>query len=167
MYRVGTGFDVHRLVPGRALVLGGVSIEYHLGLDGHSDADVLIHALMDALLGAAGLRDIGYYFPPGDARYLNISSIDLLAMVRDRLEGNRWCLVNADTTVIAEEPRLANHLEQMRGNMARVLDVTSDRVTVKATTTEKLGFCGRGEGIAAQAVVLLEKNSQPSCLPEA
>ncbi len=166
MNRVGTGYDVHRLVENRPLVLGGVTINYHLGLEGHSDADVLVHALIDALLGAAGLRDIGFYFPPDDSRYQNINSLDLLAVVVTKLEENKWCLVNADTIIIAEAPKLSAYIEQMRDKLAEVLGVTKGRVAVKATTTEGLGFCGRGEGIAAQAVVLLEKSSQPCHLLE-
>ncbi len=166
MNRVGTGYDVHRLVENRPLVLGGVTIEYHLGLDGHSDADVLVHALIDALLGAAGLRDIGFYFPPDDSRYQNINSLELLAVVVTKLEDNKWCLVNADTVIIAEAPKLSAYIEEMRDKLAKVLGVTKGRVAVKATTTERLGFCGRGEGIAAQAVVLLEKSPHPCHLLE-
>jgi 2-C-methyl-D-erythritol 2,4-cyclodiphosphate synthase len=164
--RVGTGFDVHRLVNNRPLVIGGVTIDYHLGLDGHSDADVLVHALIDALLGAAGLRDIGFYFPPDDNRYKNINSLELLAVVKAKLEESNWCLVNADTVIIVEAPKLSAYIEEMRDNLAAVLGVTKSRVAVKATTTEGLGFCGRGEGVAAQAVVLLEKSSQPCHLLE-
>lgn len=167
MNRVGTGYDVHRLVENRPLVLGGVTIDYHLGLEGHSDADVLVHALIDALLGAAGLRDIGFYFPPGDSRYQNINSLELLTVVIAKLEENRWCLVNADTVIIAEAPKLSAYIEEMRDKLAKVLGVTKGRVAVKATTTEGLGFCGRGEGIAAQAVVLLEKSPHPCHLMEA
>ncbi len=166
MNRVGTGYDVHRLIENRPLVLGGVTIDYHLGLEGHSDADVLVHALIDALLGAAGLRDIGFYFPPDDNRYRNINSLELLAVVIAKIEENKWCLVNADTVIIAEAPKLSAYIEEMRERLAKVIGVTKGRVSVKATTTEGLGFCGRGEGIAAQAVVLLEKSSQPCHLLE-
>lgn len=166
MNRVGTGYDVHRLVENRPLVLGGVTIDFHLGLEGHSDADVLVHALIDALLGAAGLRDIGFYFPHDDNRYRNINSLELLAAVTAKLEESNWCLVNADTVIIAEAPKLSAYIGEMCDKLSKVLGVTKNRVAVKATTTEGLGFCGRGEGIAAQAVVLLEKSSQPCHLLE-
>jgi len=159
--RVGSGFDVHRLVEGRPLIIGGVKIDYHLGLDGHSDADVLIHALMDALLGAAGLRDIGFYFPANDERYLGISSLELLREVKRKLDQNCWELVNADLLVIAEAPKMAPYIETMCRNIAGALNTARCRIAVKATTTEGLGFCGRGEGIAAQAVALLERANEP------
>ena len=161
MNRVGIGYDVHRLGKDRALTLGGITIEYHLGLEGHSDADVLIHALMDALLGAAGLRDIGYYFPPADPRFSGISSLELLKQVRQMLAGKGWRLFNADTVVIAEAPALMPYIGKMVTAIASALEVPAGRITVKATTTEGLGFCGRGEGIAAQAVVLLENTATP------
>lgn len=157
MGRVGTGYDMHRLVKGRPLVLGGETIEHHLGLAGHSDADVLLHALCDALLGAACLGDIGLHFPPGDERFRNISSLSLLKTVRDMLKEERLKVVNIDAVVIAEAPKLAPHTEAMRDNIARVLDVPRTSVSIKATTTEGLGPCGREEGIAAQVVVMLEK----------
>ncbi len=161
MNRVGSGFDVHRLVEGRPLIIGGVKIDYHLGLDGHSDADVLIHALMDALLGAAGLRDIGYYFPADDESNLGISSLELLREVKRKLDQNCWELVNADLVIIAEAPKMAPYIETMCHNIAGALNAARCRVAVKSTTTEGLGFCGRGEGIAAQAVALLKKANEP------
>ncbi len=161
MNRVGIGYDLHRLVEGRPLVLGGVEIGHHLGLEGHSDADVLLHALSDALLGAACLGDIGFHFPPGEERYRDISSLVLLRQVREKLERDRWKVVNADTVIIAEAPRLAPHIEAMRENIAEALDVPRGAVSVKATTTEGLGICGREEAVAAQAVALLEKQAPP------
>ncbi len=159
--RVGIGYDLHRLVEGRALILGGVTVKYHLGLEGHSDADVLVHALIDAMLGAAALRDIGAHFPPDDEQYLGISSLELLKRAKDMLGRKRWGVLNADSVIIAEEPKLTPYIDRMRENIANVLDIPVSRVSVKATTTEGLGVCGRGEGIAAQAVVLLEKISHP------
>lgn len=161
MNRVGIGYDLHRLVKGRPLVLGGVKIDHHLGLEGHSDADVLLHALCDALLGAAGLGDIGLHFPPGDERYRNISSLVLLRKVLKKLQQERWSVVNADAVIVAEAPRLTPHIEAMRQNIAEVLAVPRGAVSVKATTTEALGVCGRQEGIAAQAVVMLAKLDPP------
>ncbi len=161
MKRVGIGYDLHRLVKKRALVLGGVKIKYHLGLDGHSDADVLIHALIDALLGAAGLRDIGFHFPPGDERYHNISSLVLLGEVKTMLDREGWRLGNADAVISAEAPVLTPFIDTMRENIAAALDVGKSRISVKATTTEGLGVCGRQEGMAAQAVVLIEKAAHP------
>lgn len=153
------GFDQHRLTAGRPLVIGGVEIDFPRGLEGHSDADVLLHALMDALLGAAGQRDIGFHFPPDDSRYRGISSLELLAQVRDLLERDCWQLVNADLVIIAEEPKMAPYIEKINQRIASAMGVSKTRVSVKATTTEGLGSCGRGEGIAATAVVLLEKKS--------
>ncbi|NLZ32139.1 MAG: 2-C-methyl-D-erythritol 2,4-cyclodiphosphate synthase [Firmicutes bacterium] len=153
------GFDIHRLAKGRPLFLGGEAIPYPLGLEGHSDADVLVHALMDAMLGAAGLRDIGHYFPPGDPRYCNISSLELLGEVKKLVAGKGYRLVNADMVVIAEAPRLAPHVEKMKKNIARILEVSEGALAVKATTAEGLGPCGCGEAIAAQAVVLLQARS--------
>ncbi|MBW6464216.1 MAG: 2-C-methyl-D-erythritol 2,4-cyclodiphosphate synthase [Bacillota bacterium] len=161
MTRIGSGFDVHRLVEGRPLIIGGVKIDYHLGLDGHSDADVLIHALMDALLGAAGLRDIGHYFPADDKNYFGISSIKMLEDVKNKLDTTGWKLINADMIIIAEAPKMAPYIEAMCNKIAEALGAARCRVAVKATTTEGLGFCGRGEGIAAQAVVLIEKAAEP------
>lgn len=153
--RIGHGYDVHRLVPGRALILGGVTIPYALGLDGHSDADVLLHAVMDALLGAAALGDIGALFPDTDDRYLGADSLGLLREVGLRLAGYRIC--NIDATVIAQQPRLAPHVMRMRQNISRVLGLAVSRVSVKATTEEHLGFTGAMEGIAAHAVCLIEE----------
>lgn len=150
--RIGTGFDVHRLVEGRKLILGGVEIPYEKGLDGHSDADVLIHALMDAMLGAAAVGDIGRHFPDTDAEYKGISSMKLLERVNNILAENMYSIGNADITVIAQRPKLSPYTEEMRENIADVLGIGKDLINIKATTTEKLGFTGRGEGIAAEAV---------------
>lgn len=157
MNRVGMGFDQHRLTAGRPLIIGGVEIDYPRGLEGHSDADVLLHALMDALLGAAGRKDIGHHFPPGDPRYRGISSLDLLSRVRELLDRDNWQLINADLVLIAEAPKMAPYIDKMGERIAFALGVSKTRVSVKATTTEGLGPCGRGEGIAAAAVVLLEE----------
>ena len=156
--RVGQGFDVHALVPGRKLVLGGVHIPHHRGLEGHSDADVLLHAVCDALLGAAGLGDIGRHYPDSDAQYAEIDSRRLLRDVAAKLAAARWRVVNVDATVIAQAPRLAPHFAAMTANIAADLGVAPGTVNVKATTTEGLGFTGRGEGIAALAVALIEKD---------
>lgn len=155
--RVGHGYDVHRLTAGRALIMGGVEIPYDLGLLGHSDADVLIHAVMDALLGAAGLGDIGRHFPDSDERYRGISSLLLLARVAELLQSGGWRVGNIDATVIAQRPKLAPYIDEMRDKIAGVLGVGRERVNVKATTEEGLGFSGRGEGIAAHAVALIER----------
>ena len=154
-FRIGHGYDVHRLTPDRALILGGVEIPYEKGLLGHSDADVLLHAVMDALLGAAGLGDIGRHFPDSDEAYRGISSMLLLSRVRDLVAAAGWKTGNADATIIAQRPKLAPYIPQMRENIARVLGIPADAVNVKATTEEGLGFTGRGEGIAAHAVALL------------
>lgn len=159
--RVGHGFDVHAFGPGRPLILGGVRVEHPLGLVAHSDGDVLIHALCDALLGAAGLGDIGKHFPDTDQRYANADSRVLLRTVVDLLGERGFRVANVDTTVVAQAPRLAPHIDAMRTNLAQDLRVQPDRVNVKATTSEHLGFTGRQEGIAAFAVVLLASN-QPS-----
>ena len=153
--KIGQGFDAHALVAGRKLVIGGVEIPYEKGLAGHSDADVLIHALCDALLGAAGLGDIGAHFPDSDARYKDISSRKLLVEVRKLLDGRGLRVVNVDATVIAQAPKLAPHIAAMRANLAADLGVAQEAVNIKAKTTERLGFVGRGEGIAAEAVALL------------
>ena len=150
--RIGTGFDVHRLVEGRKLILGGVEIPYEKGLDGHSDADVLIHALMDAMLGAAAMGDIGKHFPDTDDEYKGISSMKLLERVNNILAENMYSIGNADITVIAQRPKLSPYTEKMRENIDDVLGIGKDLINIKATTTEKLGFTGRGEGIAAEAV---------------
>ncbi len=162
MIRIGTGYDVHRLVEGRQLILGGVPVEHHLGLKGHSDADVLLHALIDAMLGAAALGDIGCHFPPGDQRFLNISSLLLLEEARKMLAEKQFRLVNADMTVIAQAPMLAPYTGKMQAVIANALGVSKNRISVKATTTEGLGACGREEGICAQAVVLIESISPPA-----
>lgn len=153
--RVGQGYDVHRLVPGRKLILGGVEIAHPLGLAGHSDADALLHAICDALLGAAALGDIGRHFPDSDPKYRGANSRALLRDVARRLAAGGWRVVNVDATVIAQAPRLAAHMPQMVANIASDLEITADAVNVKATTTERLGYLGRGEGIAAQAVALI------------
>ena len=155
MMRVGTGFDVHRLVEGRKLILGGVEIEWHKGLDGHSDADVLIHAVCDALLGAAGMGDIGIHFPPGDSRFSGIDSRILLREVRSMLDVDGWHVENIDCTIIAEKPKLSGFIPQMIINISEDLDIQKSRVNIKATTTEQLGFAGREEGMAAQVVALI------------
>ncbi len=155
--RIGQGFDVHALVPDRRLVLGGVHIPHHLGLEGHSDADVLLHAICDALLGAAGLGDIGGHYPDSDAQYSEIDSRRLLRDVAAKLAARKLRVVNVDATVIAQAPRLAPHFAAMKANIAADLGVGEDAVNLKATTTEGLGFTGRGEGIAAMAVALIEE----------
>lgn len=155
--RIGQGYDVHRLKAGRKLILGGVEIPWELGLDGHSDADVLVHAVMDALLGAAALGDIGKLFPDTDDRYLGCDSMVLLAEVRRRLDAAGWRVENIDSTIVAQRPKLAAHLPQMAANIAAVLGLEAGQVSVKATTEEHLGFTGSGEGMAAQAVCLLER----------
>ena len=155
--RIGQGYDVHRLKAGRKLILGGVEIPWELGLDGHSDADVLVHAVMDALLGAAALGDIGKLFPDTDDRYLGCDSMALLAEVGRRLDAVGWRVENIDSTIVAQRPKLATHLPRMAANIASVLGLALDQVSVKATTEEHLGFTGSGEGMAAQAVCLLER----------
>ena len=154
--RIGQGFDVHQLVPGRRLVIGGVEIPHDRGLLGHSDADVLLHAICDALLGAGALGDIGRHFPDSDPRFKGIDSRELLRHVRGLLEGRGLRIGNVDATIIAQAPRMAPHIPAMVTNIAADLRVGRDQVNVKATTTEELGFPGRGEGIAAQAICLLE-----------
>ena len=154
--RIGQGFDVHALVAGRKLIVGGVEIPYHLGLDGHSDADVLLHAICDALLGACALGDIGRHFPDSDARYKGIDSRELLRHVVQLIAAQGYCAANLDATIIAQTPKMAPHIPAMVAHIAADLGVAVDAVNVKATTTEHLGFTGRGEGIAAQAICLLE-----------
>jgi len=156
--RIGQGFDAHALVAGRRLVIGGVDIPHEKGLAGHSDADVLIPAVCDALLGAAGLGDIGAHFPDSDARYKDIDSRKLLFEVRQLVRERGFHVANVDATIIAQAPRMAPHIPAMRANLASDLGIAVDAVNVKATTTEKLGFVGRGEGIAAEAVALLTSN---------
>ena len=154
--RVGMGYDVHKLTEGRDLILGGVKIPWEKGLLGHSDADVLIHAVMDALLGASALGDIGKHFPDTDPAYKGISSLKLLEYVMDLLEKNGFSVGNVDAVIIAQKPKMAPHIPQMRKNLAEAMRIPEARVNVKATTEEGLGFTGRGEGIASQAVCLLE-----------
>ena len=153
--RIGQGFDVHALVPGRKLVIGGVNIPYDRGLDGHSDADVLLHAVCDALLGAAGLGDIGTQFPETDPAYRNVDSRALLRSVAQSIRGARLRVVNVDSTVIAQAPKMAPHIARMRENIAQDLGIGVTEVNVKAKTAERLGAIGRGEGIAAEAIALL------------
>jgi len=155
--RIGQGYDVHALVPGRRLVIGGVHIPHHLGLEGHSDADVLLHAICDALLGAAGLGDIGRHYPDTDPLYSAIDSRELLRGVAKKLAARKYRVLNVDATVLAQAPRLAPHFARMTGNIAADLGVPPAAVNLKATTTEGLGAIGRGEGIAAMAVALIEE----------
>ena len=154
--RIGHGYDVHKLVPDRALILGGVEIPHETGLLGHSDADVLTHAVMDALLGAAALGDIGKLFPDNDPQYKGISSLLLLARVGGRIAQKGYAIENIDVTMIAQRPKLAPHIPQMRENLAQVLGITLDQINIKATTEERLGFTGREEGMACHAVCLLK-----------
>lgn len=153
--RVGLGYDVHKLVEGRELILGGVKIPYEKGLLGHSDADVIVHAIMDALLGAAALGDIGQHFPDTDPQYAGISSIALLEQVGKLLEDNNYVIENIDATIIAQRPKMMPHLPKMRENVAKALGIEVNQVSIKATTEEGLGFTGSGEGISAQAICLL------------
>lgn len=155
--RIGHGYDVHRLVEGRKLILGGVEIPFEKGLDGHSDADVLVHAVMDALLGAAALGDIGKLFPDNDDAYLGADSVELLKKVRNVLQEHGWKPGNLDATVIAQRPKLAPYIDTMRKRIADALETDAENVSVKATTEERLGFTCSGEGIAAHAVCLIER----------
>lgn len=156
---VGFGYDVHRLAEGRPLVLGGVTIPHTHGLDGHSDADVLLHALMDALLGAAGLRDIGYYFPPSDPAYKGADSLRLLGEVVNLLEREGYSPINVDMSLLAERPKIGPYVDTMREKISQVLKIAPRRVGIKATTNEGMGFVGRGEGMAAYAVALIAERS--------
>jgi len=158
--RIGHGYDAHRLIPGRRLILGGREIPHSLGLDGHSDADVLTHAVMDALLGALALGDIGRHFPPGDDAYKDISSLKLLAQVARLIDGAGYHLVNLDATILAEKPKLAGYIPDMRQSLAKALGAQVEQVSVKATTEEGMGFTGRQEGMAAHCVVLLETKAE-------
>ena len=160
MFRIGQGFDVHQLVEGRPLIIGGVHIPHEKGLLGHSDADVLLHAVADACLGAIGAGDIGRHFPDDDPRYKDADSTELLAHVWTLVRKEGYALVNADCTIIAQKPKMAPYIEEMKAVIARLLEAERTQVNVKATTTENLGFTGRGEGIAAQAVVLLKKSGE-------
>ena len=154
--RIGMGYDVHKLVEGRKMIIGGVEIPYEKGLLGHSDADVLLHAISDALLGAAALGDIGRHFPDTDPKYKGISSIILLEQVGRLLEDNLYLIGNIDATIIAQKPKMAPYRDEMRRNIAKALNITVDKINIKATTEEGLGFTGSGEGISAQAIALLE-----------
>jgi 2-C-methyl-D-erythritol 2,4-cyclodiphosphate synthase len=154
--RIGMGYDVHRLVNDRDLIIGGVTIPYEKGLLGHSDADVLLHAIMDSLLGAASLGDIGKHFPDTDIRYKDVSSILLLSNVGNLLKNNNYKIVNIDATIIAQSPKMAPHVDSMRNNIAVALKISMDCINVKATTEEGLGFTGCGEGISAQSICLIE-----------
>ena len=155
--RIGHGYDVHRLVPNRDLIIGGVKIDYELGLDGHSDADVMLHAVMDALLGAAALRDIGYHFPDTDMRYKGADSRMLLRVVGEKIAAAGYKVGNIDVTMIAQRPKLKDHIPQMVQNIAGAVGIAPNRVNVKATTEEKLGFTGEGLGMSCHAVCLLEE----------
>jgi len=157
MFRIGQGYDVHRLVEGRKLILGGVEIPYEKGLLGHSDADVLTHAVMDALLGALALGDIGKHFPDNDPAYAGADSIELLRHVGGLLAEKGWKVVNIDSTIAAQRPKLAPHITAMRENIAAALGLSSDRISVKATTEEGLGITGKGEGMTATAIALIEQ----------
>lgn len=159
MIRVGTGFDVHRFSENRKLILGGVDIPYGVGLDGHSDADVLVHAIIDALLGAMALGDIGQLFPDTDPAFKGADSMDLLRTVKERVAGSAGQVVNIDSTILAEMPKMAPHIMAMRENIAAVLGISPEQVSVKATTLEKMGFLGRGEGIGAMATAAVEVGS--------
>lgn len=155
--RVGMGYDVHKLVEGRDLILGGVKIPYEKGLLGHSDADVLVHAIMDAILGAAALGDIGKHFPDTDERYKGISSMELLGHVAKLLDEHLYVIENIDATIIAQRPKMASHIQKMRENIAEILCIDVEQINVKATTEEGLGFTGTGDGISSQAICLIEK----------
>ncbi len=157
MIRIGHGYDVHKLVEGRDLILGGVKIPHTLGLLGHSDADVLLHAISDSLLGALALGDIGKHFPDTDPRYKGADSLELLRHVVQLIHENGYAVGNLDAVILAQKPKLAPHIEKMRENIAKVCEISVDRVSVKATTEERLGFTGREEGISAHCVVLLQK----------
>ena len=156
MYRIGNGYDVHRLVEGRKLILGGVNIPHILGLDGHSDADVLCHALCDSLLGASGAGDLGKHFPDTDEQWKGVSSLVLLEETEKIVAARGYQITNIDTTIVAQQPKLAPHIQAMTSNISKCLKIQSDQVNIKATTTENLGFTGREEGISAYAVVLLQ-----------
>ncbi len=155
--RIGNGYDVHALVEGRKLILGGVEIEHEKGLLGHSDADVLVHAIMDALLGAVALRDIGYHFPDTDLEYKDINSLLLLEKVSELIHNRGYRIINIDSTIAAQRPKLSPHIDEMRENISRVLKIDRDMVSIKPTTTEKLGFVGREEGMEAYCVCLIEE----------
>lgn len=155
--RIGQGLDVHAFMPGNHVMLGGVRIPHHSGIEGHSDGDVALHALCDALLGALALGDIGRYFPPGDAAWRGADSLDLLRRVFAMIQELGWSVGNVDLTIVCEEPKIAPHVQHMQKAIAAVLAIAVTAISVKATTTERLGFCGRGEGIAAMAIVLIQQ----------
>jgi 2-C-methyl-D-erythritol 2,4-cyclodiphosphate synthase len=154
--RAGIGFDVHKFKAGRKLVLGGVEVEYIMGLEGNSDADVLVHSIMDAILGACGLRDIGVHFPDTDMKYKDISSLVLLEEVRGKMERKNYSILNIDSVLVIQEPKVSKYIPEMRKKVALTLGINEDDINIKATTTEGLGLCGRGEGVAAYSVVLLK-----------
>lgn len=156
--RIGIGYDVHKLVEDRKLIIGGIEIPYERGLLGHSDADVLIHAIMDSILGALALRDIGYHFPDNDNKYKDIDSKVLLSKVYEIMKSKNYKIGNIDSVVACQAPKLASHIDDMRKTIAHILKTDIDNVSIKATTTERLGFVGRGEGISSEAVVLLERD---------
>ncbi len=158
MFRIGLGYDAHRLAEGRDLILGGIKIPYEKGLWGHSDADVLSHAIGEAILGALSLGDLGKHFPDTDQRYKNISSLKILSMINDMTKKENAKIVNIDSTIVAEEPKLSDHILKMRENVSDVLNIDINQVSVKATTTEGMGFVGKKEGMAAYAVVLMKKD---------
>jgi 2-C-methyl-D-erythritol 2,4-cyclodiphosphate synthase len=159
-FRIGNGYDIHRLTSGRELILGGIHIPHEMGLDGHSDADVLTHAIMDALLGALSLGDIGHYFPPTDPQWKGADSLKLLTQVHNLIQSKGWQVANIDSVIVAERPKLKPHIEAMRSKIAETLGIAPDQVGVKATTNEKLGPTGREEGIAAYAVALLSTDDR-------
>lgn len=154
--RIGIGYDVHPFKTGRKLMLGGVEIEYEKGLDGHSDADVLIHSIMDAILGAAGMDDIGIHFPDSDNQYKNISSLKLLKIVCEKIKSKGFLIINIDSILILEKPRISSYFMKMKEKISEVVEINKDFINIKATSNEGLGFCGRGEGAAAQSVALIE-----------
>ena len=156
--RIGNGFDVHRFVKNRDLIIGGIKIDYEFGLEGHSDADVLLHAIMDALLGAAGLLDIGQYFPPDDDKFKDADSSELLQIVYEKIKDIGYKIVNIDSILIAQKPKMNPYIPDMKNKISEILKIADSQINIKATTTEKLGFTGREEGIAAMAVCLIEKN---------
>ncbi|MCE5330354.1 2-C-methyl-D-erythritol 2,4-cyclodiphosphate synthase [bacterium] len=155
--KIGMGYDVHQLIPNRKLILGGVEIKYNKGLMGHSDADVLIHAINDAIIGALGLGDIGIHFPDTDIRYKNISSLILLERVIKLMKNNGYKIVNCDNILILEEPKIFSYVDLMKKTLSKTMEIDEKQINIKATTTEGLGFCGRKEGVAAQSVVLLQE----------
>ncbi|WP_163655632.1 2-C-methyl-D-erythritol 2,4-cyclodiphosphate synthase [Listeria sp. PSOL-1] len=157
MIRIGQGYDTHQLIEGRSLIIGGITIPYEKGLLGHSDADVLLHAVTDAVIGATGKRDIGYFFPDTDVAYKDANSAELLSQVWQEVEKEGYRLGNIDCTILAEKPKMAPYIEDMKKRIAELLHASSEQINVKATTSEKMGFVGRGEGITSLAVVLLEK----------